>query len=209
MPITPHDALLIIDVQHDFLPGGALAVPEGDAIVPLIARMAEPFDTIVATQDWHPHDHISFAQHHGRAVHDVIAVPYGEQMLWPSHCVENSRGAALHPAIEAIGPDMILRKGTRKHIDSYSAFLEADRTTPTGLAGFLRERGIERVFCAGLATDFCVAWSALDAAKSGFETHVILAACRGIDAGGSLSRAIGAMREAGVKLQDEIENAAF
>jgi len=157
------DVLLVVDVQNDFCPGGALAVPRGDEVVPLINRLALGFAHVVLTQDWHTAGHVSFASAHpGRKPLDTVELPYGTQVLWPDHCVQGTPGAALHPALAIPHAELIIRKGFRRQVDSYSAFCEADRTTPTGLAGYLRERGLARVFLVGLATDFCVAWSALE-----------------------------------------------
>ncbi len=197
------EALIGIDIQNDFCPGGALAVAEGDAVVPRVNALMGSFATIVLTQDWHPADHTSFAANHpGRAPFDSIDMPYGPQTLWPTHCVQGSEGAAFHPALRTDPAQMILRKGFRPGIDSYSAFFENDRTTPTGLEGYLRSRGITSVTLAGLATDFCVAFSALDAARLGFAVRVDLAACRGIDLNGSMAAMLAAMRAAGVTLED-------
>jgi nicotinamidase/pyrazinamidase len=193
------DALIVIDVQNDFCPGGALAVPEGDAVVPLINRLSRQFRQAVLTQDWHPPGHRSFASSHpGRAPFSSLSLPYGEQTLWPDHCVQESAGAHFHPGLEVGCAQLILRKGFRAEIDSYSAFFENDRRTPTGLAGYLRERGFERMVLAGLATDYCVAYSAIDAAQLGFSVLVVLEACRAIDLGGSLATALEQMRAAGV-----------
>ena len=196
---SDRDLLLVVDVQNDFLPGGALAVPEGDAIVPLINALAQRFAHVALTQDWHVPGHLSFASSHaGRAPFETITLPYGPQILWPDHCVQGSLGAEFSPALSIPRAELIVRKGYRREIDSYSAFCEADGVTPTGLAGYLRERGFDRVFLAGLATDFCVAYSAVDARKAGFEVAVIEDACRAIDTGGSLTAAWERMREAGV-----------
>jgi nicotinamidase/pyrazinamidase len=197
--ITGQDVLLVIDVQNDFLPGGALAVPDGDAVIPVIDRLACAFENVVVTQDWHPRGHASFASSHTRTKPlDVMELPYGVQVLWPDHCVQGSSGARVHFALEAWDRAFaILRKGANAMVDSYSAFAEADGLT-TGLAALLRARGIERVFACGLATDFCVAYSALDARAAGFETIVIDDACRGIDANGSLAAAWARMEAAGV-----------
>jgi nicotinamidase/pyrazinamidase len=198
--ITGEDALLVIDVQNDFLPGGALAVADGDAIIPLVDRLARAFENVVVTQDWHPRGHASFASSHPDSKpFDVVELPYGNQVLWPDHCVQGSSGALVHFALEAQDRAFaILRKGANAMVDSYSAFTEADGLT-TGLAALLRARGIERVFACGLATDFCVAYSALDARAAGFETFVIDDACRAIDADGSLAAAWGRMEAAGVR----------
>lgn len=193
-------ALIVIDVQNDFCPGGALAVPEGDAVVDPINAMMPEFDAVILTQDWHPAGHSSFATSHpGRAPYDMVEMPYGPQVLWPDHCVQGSAGAAFHPRLRTDG-DLILRKGFRLQIDSYSAFFENDQKTPTGLEGYLRTRGIDRLTMAGLATDFCVHFSAVDAARLGFAVTVRLDACRAIDLDGSLSAALSAMKEAGVTL---------
>ncbi len=193
-------ALIVIDVQNDFCPGGALAVPGGDAVVPVINAMMEDHDTVILTQDWHPAGHSSFASSHsGKAPYDMIDMPYGPQVLWPDHCVQNSQGAAFHADLRIDG-DLIIRKGFRPEIDSYSAFFENDHTTPTGLEGYLRTRGITDLTMVGLATDFCVHYSAVDAARLGFAVRVDLAACRAIDLDGSLEAALDAMRDAGVSL---------
>src|SRR6202040_3413122 len=182
------DLLLIIDVQNDFCPGGALAVADGDAVVPVVNRLAEKFDHVVLTQDWHPAGHSSFATSHpGSAPFASISMPYGQQTLWPDHCIQGSAGAAFHPKLETTRAELVLRKGFRPTIDSYSAFYENDRKTPTGLAGYLRERGLRRVFAAGLALDFCVRYSAEDARREGFAVVVIEDACRGIDVDGSVA----------------------
>ncbi len=195
---APQDALLLIDVQNDFAPGGSLPVPDGDAIVPLLNRIARGFATVILTQDWHPPRHLSFAAAHpGGAPFASVELPYGRQVLWPDHCVQGTHGAALIAALDVPHAALVLRKGCRRTVDSYSAFAEADGT-PTGLAGYLRERGVARVFVAGLATDFCVRASAVDAAGAGFATAVIADACRGIDADGSLAAAWTAMTAAGV-----------
>ena len=194
-------ALLVIDVQNDFIPGGQLAVPEGDLIVPLINRLGGQFKQVVIAQDWHPPGHASFAASHpDRKPFEVIQLPYGEQTLWPVHCVRDTPGAELHADLDLPHAQLIIRKGCNPDIDSYSAFLEADRTTPTGLAGYLKERGIDTVYLVGLALDFCVMFSALDARAAGFNTFVILDACRAIDLGGSLAAAIERMQVTGVGL---------
>jgi nicotinamidase/pyrazinamidase len=193
-------ALIVIDVQNDFCPGGALAVPGGDEIVPLINQMADTFQTVILTQDWHPEGHSSFAsQHEGKAPFDLIEMDYGAQVLWPDHCVQGSQGAAFHPDLQT-GADLIIRKGFRPAIDSYSAFFENDRSTPTGLEGYLHNRGIEELVMVGLATDFCVQYSAVDAARLGFAVTVRQEACRGIDLDGSMAAALDAMRAVGVTL---------
>ena len=194
------DVLLVIDVQNCFTPGGSLAVKDGDAIVPLINKLAGGFEHVVLTQDWHTPGHVSFASSHaGKKPFDMVALQYGPQVLWPDHCVQGTDGANLHPALKIPHAELVIRKGYRKDVDSYSAFMEADGKTPTGLAGYLRERGLSRCYFVGLATDFCVAWSALDARKAGFEAAVIEDACRGIDVGGSLGKAWADMQGAGVK----------
>ncbi|MFW8633766.1 bifunctional nicotinamidase/pyrazinamidase [Cribrihabitans pelagius] len=194
------DALIVIDVQNDFCPGGALAVPGGDEVVSPINAMMDHFDTVLLTQDWHPAGHSSFASSHpGKAPFDSIGMPYGPQVLWPDHCVQGSHGAAFRKDLRT-GGDLILRKGFRTAVDSYSGFFENDQTTPTGLEGYLRTRGITRLTLAGLATDFCVAFTALDARRLGFEVSVALAACRAIDLGGSLQTALQQMRDTGVEL---------
>lgn len=189
MEIHNTDALVIIDVQPDFMPGGALAVPGGDAVVPLINRLMPLFATVVATQDWHPADHASFAAVHAAEPFTTIQAPYGEQTLWPAHCIAGTPGADLHPDLDQAPIQMIVRKGFRPGIDSYSAFRENDRVTTTGLAEWLRARGVTRCVFVGLATDFCVAWSALDAVEFGFAAVVVTDACRAIDLGGSLAAA--------------------
>ncbi|WP_175700464.1 bifunctional nicotinamidase/pyrazinamidase [Burkholderia ambifaria] len=193
------DVLLVIDVQYDFMPGGALAVPDGDAVVPVINALARRFDQVVLTQDWHPREHVSFAVNHpGHEPFSTLALPYGEQVLWPVHCVQDTEGAALHRDLDIPHARLVIRKGGDAQLDSYSAFVEADRTTRTGLAGYLRELGAKRVWCCGLATDYCVAWSALDARAAGFEAAVINDACRAIDLNGSLAHASQQMQAAGV-----------
>lgn len=194
-------ALIVVDVQNDFCPGGALAVPGGDEVVAPINAMMAQFDAVILTQDWHPAGHSSFASaHQGKAPFETVEMPYGTQVLWPDHCVQGTGGAAFHKDLRTDG-DLIIRKGFRPAIDSYSGFFENDRTTPTGLEGYLRTRGISRLTLAGLATDFCVAFTALDAARLGFEVTVDLKACRAIDLDGSLQAALGQMKEAGVDLQ--------
>jgi nicotinamidase/pyrazinamidase len=201
MPISPRTALLVIDVQNDFTPGGQLAVPEGDLIVPLINRLGGLFKQVVIAQDWHPAGHASFASSHpGRKPYDVIQLPYGEQTLWPQHCVQGTDGAEFHPELDLPHAQLIIRKGCNPDIDSYSAFLEADRRTTTGLAGYLKERGVDTVYMVGLALDFCVMFSALDARAAGFNTFVVLDACRAIDMNGSLAAAMERMQTAGVGL---------
>ncbi len=196
------EALLVVDVQNDFCTGGALAVPGGEAVVPGINRLWDRFACKVLTQDWHPPGHASFASsHEGKQPFDTGRLDYGEQVLWPDHCVQGTPGAAFHPALRTDGADLVLRKGFRPGIDSYSAFFENDRTTPTGLAGYLRERGVERVVLTGLATDFCVGFSALDALTSGFETVLLEDLCRGLDMEGSLSRMLDRIRGAGGRVE--------
>ena len=192
-------ALVVVDVQNDFCPGGALEVPDGDAVVPAINRIAPRFAARILTQDWHPPGHRSFASSHpGRAPFETAELAYGEQVLWPDHCVQGTAGAAFHPGLATDGADLVLRKGFRPEIDSYSAFYENDRRTPTGLAGYLRGRGISRLVLVGLATDFCVAWSAIDGVREGFEVAVVEDACRAIDLEGSLAAAWEEMAAAGV-----------
>ena len=198
MNLEPDDVLLVVDVQRDFLPGGALAVPDGDAVVALINRLGRMVPHVLLTQDWHPPGHISFAESHpGRAPFEVVDVPYGKQVLWPTHCVQGSPGAELAPGLDLPGAELVVRKGHHPDVDSYSAFTEADGRTPTGLAGYLRERGFQRLFLAGLATDFCVGWSALDGRRAGFDVVVVEDACRAIDLQGSLGRMWAAMEAAG------------
>jgi nicotinamidase/pyrazinamidase len=187
MEITAQDVLLIIDVQNDFCPGGALAVADGDAVLEPIHRVAARFEHIVLTQDWHPAGHSSFASSHaGKTAFETIEVGYGTQTLWPDHCVQGSEGAEIHSGLKLTGAELILRKGFRREIDSYSAFFENDRETPTGLGGYLEERGLTRVFLAGLAYDFCVGYSALDARRLGLEAVILRDACRAIGLGGSV-----------------------
>jgi nicotinamidase/pyrazinamidase len=194
------DALLVVDVQNDFLPGGALAVGRGDEIVPLVNRIAERFAIVVLTQDWHPAGHASFASSHpGSRPFEYTRLAYGRQILWPDHCVQGSPGAGFAPGLDIPQAQLVIRKGYHRRIDSYSAFLEADRRTRTGLDGYLRSRGVKRVFCVGLATDFCVAWTALDARRFRLQSAVIEDACRPIDRDGSLAAAWQAMRKAGVR----------
>ena len=192
-------ALIVIDVQNDFCPGGALAVADGDAIVPGINALMGDDDAVVLTQDWHPAAHGSFAsQHAGRVPLEMIDMPYGPQVLWPDHCVQGSAGAVFHADLAVDRAHLIIRKGFRREIDSYSAFFENDRETPTGLEGYLRTRGVDALDMVGLATDFCVRYSALDAARLGFRVRVLTDLCRGIDLDGSLAAALDAMRAAGV-----------
>jgi nicotinamidase/pyrazinamidase len=193
------DVLLVIDVQNCFVPGGTLPVTGGEQVVPLINRLSRAFEHVILTQDWHTPGHISFASSHpGTKPFETIALPYGTQVLWPDHGVQGTADADLHPALRIPQAELVIRKGYRQHIDSYSAFYEADGQTPTGLAGYLRERGLRQVVLVGLATDFCVAWSALDARKAGFAATVIEDATRAIDAAGSLAKAWRDMTGAGV-----------
>ena len=192
-------ALIVVDIQNDFLPGGALAVPRGDETVAIANRLMSLFPTVVLTADWHPADHSSFAsQHAGKAPYDVVTMPYGNQVLWPDHCVAGTTGADFAAGLETVRAHAVIRKGTDKNCDSYSGFLAADRKTPTGLAGYLKSRGVTTVFVCGLATDFCVAWTAQDAAAAGFKTYLIEDASRAIDAGGSLAAAMAGLKTAGV-----------
>jgi len=198
--IDDQSVLLAVDLQYDFMPGGSLAVPEGDAVVPIVNRLGKRFANVVLTQDWHPRGHASFASAHpGRLPFETVKLAYGEQVLWPDHCVQGTSGAALHEDIELTHAQLVIRKGFHPGVDSYSAFFEADRRTPTGLAGYLGHRGLKRVFLAGLATDFCVNWSALDAAGAGLEAFVIEDACRAIGLGGSLEKAWAGMAAGGVR----------
>jgi nicotinamidase/pyrazinamidase len=197
---TAQDVFVVVDVQNCFVPGGTLPVKEGDQVVPIINRLAGAFTNVVLTQDWHTPGHISFASSHpGKKPFETVQLAYGTQVLWPDHCVQGTPDADLHPRLRIPHAQLIIRKGYRQGIDSYSTIYEADGKTPTGLVGYLRERGLQRVFLAGLATDFCVAWSAMDARKSGFEAVVIEDACRGIDVGGSLAKAWQDMQGMGVK----------
>lgn len=197
-------ALIVVDIQNDFLPGGALAVPRGDETVAIANRLMPLFPTVVLTADWHPADHSSFAsQHAGKSPYDVVPVPYGNQVLWPDHCVAGTTGADFAAGLETVRAHAVIRKGTDKNCDSYSGFLAADRKTPTGLAGYLKSRGVTTVFVCGLATDFCVAWTAQDAAVAGFKTYLIEDASRAIDAGGSLAAAMAGLKTAGVGVIQE------
>jgi nicotinamidase/pyrazinamidase len=197
---TASSALIVVDVQNCFLPGGSLAVKEGDQIIPVINRIAKGFENVVMTQDWHTPHHISFAStHEGKKPFEVIKLAYGNQVLWPDHCVQGTEGAQIAKDINIAQAELIIRKGYHNEVDSYSAFLEADKETHTGLGGYLKERGIDTVFITGLATDFCVAWTAVDARHAGLTTYVVEDACRGIDVGGSLAKAWVDMTEAGVK----------
>ena len=206
MNTTSYDVLLVIDVQNDFCPGGALAVRGGDSVLAPVHQIAPQFKHIVLTQDWHPPHHSSFASAYpGRQPYETIEMPYGSQTLWPDHCVQGSLGAELHRDLQLPQAVLILRKGFRPQIDSYSAFFENDRTTATGLAGYLRERGLTRVFLAGLAYDFCVGYSALDARRLGFEAIVLRDACRAIDLHGSVQAIEASFDRAGVSLMDSSE----
>lgn len=200
MKLGKNDVLIVVDVQNDFLPGGALAVPDGHAVIAPINRLANHVPHVIVTQDWHTPGHTSCASSHlGRAPFETITMPYGEQVLWPDHCVQGTKGAELAHDLDVRRSGLVIRKGFHSHADSYSAFMEADRATHTGLAGYLRERGLTRLFIAGLATDFCVAWTALDARAAGFATIVIEDAVRGINLDGSVARAWEAMAQAGVE----------
>jgi nicotinamidase/pyrazinamidase len=192
------DALLVIDVQNDFMPGGALAVADGDVVVPIINAIARKVDHVILTQDWHPTAHISFATTHSKQPYETIQAPYGPQALWPEHSLQHTEGSAFHPALSIPHAELILRKGFRRHIDSYSAFLENDHFTPTGLAGYLRERGLTRLFLCGLAYDFCVRYSAIDGKKLGFETIVIEDATRPVNLPNSVAETNAALATAGV-----------
>jgi len=195
------DALLVVDIQNDFCPGGALEVPEGGRIVPVVNELCARFDQVVLTQDWHPRGHRSFASSHaGKEPFSTVNLDYGEQILWPDHCVQDTEGAAFHPDLDTRPAQMIVRKGFRSQIDSYSAFYENDRRTPTGLAGYLRERGVERVVIVGLAFDFCVRWGPPDAVACGFEAVVIEDATRGIDVDGSVADTRRRLQEIGVPM---------
>ena len=201
-PIKPdaRSALIVVDVQNCFTPGGSLAVKDGDTIVPLINKIAKAFANVVLTQDWHTPGHISFASAHpGKKPFESIKLPYGNQVLWPDHCVQGTEGAQIHKGLDIPHAQLVIRKGFNPKVDSYSAFIEADGKLQTGLNGYLKGRGINAVYVAGLATDFCVAWTAMDARKLGFAATVIEDACRGIDTGGSLAKAWTAMEKAGVK----------
>ncbi|WP_298804369.1 bifunctional nicotinamidase/pyrazinamidase [uncultured Lentibacter sp.] len=201
MPAAQDTALLVIDVQNDFCPGGALAVAEGDQIITGINTLMDSFGCVILTQDWHPAGHSSFASSHpGKAAFELTEMPYGPQVLWPDHCTIGSQGAAFHPALRTDAAQMIVRKGFRAPIDSYSAFFENDHSTATGLHGYLQERGIRSLVLTGLATDFCVAYSALDAARLGYSVELRESLCRAIDLDGSLASAKSQMREAGVKI---------
>lgn len=191
-------ALLIVDVQNDFCPGGALAVPDGDDVVPVINKLIDVFDIVIQTQDWHPDGHHSFASsHEGKKPYDTVEMDYGTQVLWPDHCVQGSEGAEFHPDLHTLKTQVIIRKGFRKSIDSYSTFYENDQKTATGLTGYLKERGITSLYAVGLATDFCVNWSVLDGIDEGFKMNVVTDAVRGIDLEGSLDEAWEGMKSKG------------
>ena len=198
-------ALLVVDIQNDFCPGGALAVPDGGTIVPTVNKLIDQFDTVIQTQDWHPAGHHSFASSHdGKDPYDTVEMDYGTQVLWPDHCVQGSEGAEFHPNLNTTKTQVIIRKGFRKSIDSYSTFYENDNETPTGLTGYLRDRGITDLYTVGLATDFCVKWSILDGIKEGFSMYIVEDAVKGIDLNGSLEEAWMEMKEQGViKLNSE------
>lgn len=195
-----HSVLIVVDAQNGFMPGGGLPVPHGHQVVPVINRIGKLFSNVVLTQDWHPAGHASFASSHpGHAPYDVISMPYGPQVLWPDHCVQGSHDAALHQDLQLPQAQLIIRKGFHPQVDSYSAFMEADRSTTTGLAAYLHARGLRKAYICGLATDFCVAWTALDARAAGFEAVVVEDACRAIDLSGSLAKAWHDMQAAGVQ----------
>jgi nicotinamidase/pyrazinamidase len=201
MKISDRDVLLVVDVQNDFCTGGALAVPGGEKVVPAINRIAEKFANVVLTQDWHPQNHVSFASHHARKrPFDTIELDYGRQVLWPDHCVQGTAGAEFHRDLKLAKANLVVRKGFRPGIDSYSALYENDHKTPTGLLGYLRERGLKTVFVTGLAFDFCVRYSAEDARKAGFDVAVIEDACRSIDLDGSVAASHASFRELGISL---------
>ena len=209
MKITFTDVLLLIDLQNDFCPGGALAVPDGDAVIPVIHQIAPSFQHITLTQDWHTADHFSFASTHpGKRPFEQVETSYGPQTLWPDHCVQGTRGAEFHPDLQLTRAELILRKGFHRDIDSYSAFFENDRTTSTGLAGYLRERGLTRIFLAGLAYDYCVGYSALDARGLGFEAVILHDACRAIDLNGSVAIIEAEFARAGVQLMNTADLAS-
>jgi nicotinamidase/pyrazinamidase len=200
MQLLPTDALLVVDVQNDFMPGGALAIADGDAIVPLINTLAQKFDHVILTQDWHPPQHISFATtHNNRKPFETIDVHYGRQTLWPEHVVQHTEGAAFHPSLHIPHAELILRKGFRRHIDSYSAFLENDHTTPTGLNGYLCERNLQRLFLCGLAYDFCVRYSAIDGKALGFEIIIIEDATRPVNLGNSVAETNATLATNGIR----------
>jgi nicotinamidase/pyrazinamidase len=201
MKISEQDVLVVIDVQNDFCSDGALAVPDGEKVVPAINRIAQKFRNVVLTQDWHPRDHVSFASNHAnKRPFDMIELPYGSQVLWPDHCVQDTSGAQFHKALHVPQAGLVIRKGFRRDIDSYSALYENDRKTPTGLLGYLRERQLKTMFIAGLAFDFCVRYSAEDARKAGFEVAVIEDACRGIDLEGSMAAAHRSLKSLGISI---------
>ena len=194
-------ALIIVDIQNDFCPGGALAVPDGHEIIEPTNKILSEFDCIVQTQDWHPQDHLSFASNHeDKEPYETMVMEYGEQVLWPDHCVQESKGAEFHPGLKTNASQVIVRKGFRKHIDSYSAFFENDNETVTGLHGYLQERGVDELYVTGLATDFCVKWTVLDGLKLGYKVHLVEDAVRGIDIDGSVDKAMKEMKDAGVHL---------
>jgi nicotinamidase/pyrazinamidase len=198
--VDDRSVLIVVDVQNCFLPGGSLAVNKGDEVIPVINRLAKGFANVVMTQDWHTPGHVSFASSHsGKKPFETVKLPYGDQVLWPEHCVQGTESALIGKGIDVPHAQLVIRKGYRKNVDSYSAFREADKRTTTGLGAYLKSRGLARVFVTGLATDFCVAWTAMDARREGFETFVIEDATRGIDAQGSLAKAWDAMKKAGVK----------
>lgn len=200
MTLSDTDVLIVVDVQNDFLPGGALALPDGHAVIEPINRLARAFSHVVITQDWHAPGHISFASSHpGKMPFSLTALAYGDQVLWPDHCVQGTPGAALAAGLELDKAELVIRKGYHSQVDSYSAFTEADKTSNTGLAGYLRERGFKRVFVCGLATDYCVGWTAIDSRKAGFQTAVVEDASRGIDLNGSLAKAWAEMGQNGVE----------
>ena len=205
MEIASTDVLIVIDMQNDFCPGGALAVVYGDQVIPVINRIASSFEHVVLTQDWHPPGHHSFARVHQKDPFDSVHAPYGPQTLWPDHCVQGTAGAELHAGLRLTKAELILRKGFRPHIDSYSAFFENDHATPTGLAGYLRERSLIRLFLAGLAYDYCVGYSALDARRLGFPVFIVIDACRAIDLDGSVAKIEAEFAEAGVVLLESAE----
>ncbi|MCZ2100687.1 MAG: bifunctional nicotinamidase/pyrazinamidase [Chitinophagales bacterium] len=194
-------ALLVIDIQNDFCPGGALAVHDGDTIIPIINQLSQQFEHIILTQDWHPQGHSSFASvHEGKAPYEVIQMSYGSQVLWPDHCIQGTVGAEFHPELQTTKAQLIIRKGFRKEVDSYSAFYENDHQTATGLAGYLKDSGIDTLYLVGLATDFCVKWSAIDGIQEGFDVYVIKDAVKGIDLNDSVATAWAEMEAAGVKI---------
>ena len=201
MKISEQDVLVVIDVQNDFCSGGALAVPDGEKVVPAVNRIAQKFRNVVLTQDWHPREHVSFASNHAnKRPFDMIELPYGSQVLWPDHCVQDTSGAEFHKALHVPQASLVIRKGFRRDIDSYSALYENDRKTPTGLLGYLRERQLKTMFIAGLAFDFCVRYSAEDARRAGFEVAVIEDACRGIDLEGSMAAAHRSLKSLGISI---------